>query len=60
MKSMTEAMLTQQHAAVFEQQRSFLAEFEQHINYQQSTMSRHHHSPFHLLQFVGKGGQGIF
>jgi hypothetical protein len=32
--SMREAMLNQQHAAVFEQQRSHLAKFEQHINYQ--------------------------
>jgi hypothetical protein len=32
--SMREAMLNQQHAAVFEQQRPLLAEFEQHINYQ--------------------------
>jgi hypothetical protein len=31
---MREAILNQQHAAVFEQQRPLLAEFEQHINYQ--------------------------
>jgi hypothetical protein len=58
--SMREAMLNQQHAAVFEQQRSLLAEFEQHINCQRATMLRHYHSSSHLLQFVGKVGQGTF
>jgi hypothetical protein len=37
--SMREAMLNQQHATVFEQQRSLLAEFEQSINYQQATIA---------------------
>jgi hypothetical protein len=32
LSSMMEAMLNQQHAAVFEQQRPLLAEFEQLIN----------------------------
>jgi hypothetical protein len=59
--SMREAMLNQQHhAAVFEQQRPLLAEFEQRINCQQEQPSGHYNSSFHLLQFVGKVGQGIF
>jgi hypothetical protein len=33
---MREAMLNQQHAAVFKQQRLLLAEFEQRINYQRA------------------------
>jgi hypothetical protein len=37
--SMREAMLNQQHAAVFEQQRSLLAEFGQRINYQRATIA---------------------
>jgi hypothetical protein len=53
--SMMEAMLNQQHAAVFEEQRPILAEFEQRINCQWATMTRHYHSSSHLLQFVGKG-----
>jgi hypothetical protein len=42
--SMREAMLNQQHAAVFEQQRARLAEFEQRINCQRATIT--------ALQFV--------
>jgi hypothetical protein len=37
--SMREVMLNQQHAAVFEQQRSLLAEFEQCINCQRATIA---------------------
>jgi hypothetical protein len=36
---MREAMLNQQHAAVFEQQRPPLAEFEQRINNQRATIA---------------------
>jgi hypothetical protein len=54
--SMMKAMLNQQHAAVFEQQRPLLAEFEQCINCQRATMPRHYHLSSHLLQFVGKDG----
>jgi hypothetical protein len=36
---MREAMLNHHHAAVFEQQRPLLAEFEQHINYQRATIT---------------------
>jgi hypothetical protein len=41
---MREAMLNQYHAAVFEQQRSLFAEFEQRINSQRATIA--------ALQFV--------
>jgi hypothetical protein len=58
--SMREAMLNQQHDAVFKHQRELLAEFEQRINYQGATMAWHYHSSSHLLQFVGKVGQGVF
>jgi hypothetical protein len=42
--AMREVMLNQQHAAVFEQQRPLLAEFEQRINCQRATIA--------ALQFI--------